>query len=144
MSNFKLDVVTPERVIFSDQVNSVNAPGVEGELGILPHHCPLITLLQPGQIAIKKAGEETLIAVSGGFVEVRPDRVIILADIADRDDEVDSLKAEEAKQQAERALREKQISEIDKAQAEVALRHAVACLRIAEKRKKKLCPSTSL
>jgi F-type H+-transporting ATPase subunit epsilon len=137
MPKFVLDIVTPERVIYSDQVDAVNAPGIEGELGILPHHCPLITLLQPGEINIKKSGEEVLIAVAGGFLEVRPDRVIILADVADRGDEVDSLKAEEAKQQAEKELRENQVSVVDKAKAEAALRHAINCLKIVEKRKKK-------
>jgi F-type H+-transporting ATPase subunit epsilon len=115
----------------------VNAPGIEGELGILPHHCPLITLLQPGEINIKKSGEEILIAVAGGFLEVRPDRVIILADLAERDDEVDALKVEEAKQQAEKELRENQVSVVDKAKAEAAIRHAINCLKIVEKRKKK-------
>lgn len=137
MPKFVLDIVTPERVIYSDQVDAVNAPGIEGELGILPHHCPLITLLQPGEINIKKSGEEILIAVAGGFLEVRPDRVIILADVAERDDEVDALKAEEAKQQAEKELRENQVSVVDKAKAEAALRHAINCLKIVEKRKKK-------
>jgi len=137
MFNFKHDVVTPERVIYSDHVEAINAPGIDGELGILPHHCPLITLLQPGEINVKKSGEEILIATAGGFLEVRPDRIIILADVADRDEEVDSLKAEEAKRQAEKAIHDKQISEIDKAQAEAALRHAIACLKIVEKRKKK-------
>ena len=122
MPKFVLDIVTPERVIYSDQVDAVNAPGIEGELGILPHHCPLITLLQPGEINIKKSGEEILIAVAGGFLEVRPDRVIILADVAERDDEVDALKAEEAKRQAEKELRENQVSVVDKAKAEAALR----------------------
>jgi F-type H+-transporting ATPase subunit epsilon len=137
MPKFVLDIVTPERVIYSDQVDAVNAPGIEGELGILPHHCPLITLLQPGEINIKKSGEEILIAVAGGFLEVRPDRVIILADLAERDDEVDALKVEEAKQQAEKELRENQVSVVDKAKAEAALRHAINCLKIVEKRKKK-------
>ena len=106
-------------------------------MGILPHHCPLITLLQPGEIAIKQRDEETLIAVGGGFLEVRPDRVIILADIAERDNEVDAARAAEAKRQAQIALQGKQLSVTDKAKAEAALRHALACLRIAEKRKKK-------
>jgi F-type H+-transporting ATPase subunit epsilon len=135
--NFALDIVTPERIIFSGQVDAVKTPGIEGEMGILPHHCPLITLLQPGEIAIKQRDEETLIAVGGGFLEVRPDRVIILADIAERDDEVDAARAAKAKRQAQITLQGKQIPEIDKAKAEAALRHALACLRIAEKRKKK-------
>ena len=138
MFNFKLDIVTPERVIFSGHVDAVNAPGIEGELGILPHHCSLVTLLQPGEVAIKQADEETLIAIAGGFLEVRPDRIIILADVADRDDEVDASKAEEAKRQAEKALGDNQISEIDKVKTEAALRHAIACLKIVEKRKRKI------
>jgi F-type H+-transporting ATPase subunit epsilon len=137
LPSIKLDIVTPERVIFSGMVNAVNAPGIEGVLGILPRHCPLVTLLQPGVLTIRQADEETLLAIGGGFMEVRPDRIIILADVADRDEEVDIHKAEEAKRQAEKALSDKQVSEIDKAKAEAALLHAITSLKIVEKLKRK-------
>lgn len=80
MATFKLEIVTPEGVLFSDDVNVVVAWGVEGQLGILPHHAPLMTMLRPGDLLIRKGKEEQHLALGGGFLEVRPDRVIILAD----------------------------------------------------------------
>jgi F-type H+-transporting ATPase subunit epsilon len=133
----KLEIVTQERSIYSDNVDFVIAPGVEGELGILPNHCPLITMLKPGELKIIKKGEEILIAIGGGFLEVRPDRVIILADIADRDDEIDSQKVEEAIRRAKALLSNGKMSAIDKTELETALRLELTRLNIAEKRKQK-------
>lgn len=133
----KLEVVTVERVVFSDDVDVIVAPGVEGQLGILPHHAPLMTTLQPGELLIKKGGEEVSLAISGGFLEVRPDRVIVLADAAERADEIDIARAEAAKQRAEERLRQPAPG-IDEARAEVALRRALMRLRVAEKRKKRV------
>jgi F-type H+-transporting ATPase subunit epsilon len=78
MATTRLDVVTAEREVFSDEVDEVVAPGVEGQLGILPHHAPLMTTLLPGELLIKKGGEEFYLAVTGGFIEARPDRIIVL------------------------------------------------------------------
>jgi len=89
MANIKLEIVTAEQVVYSDDVDIVVAPSVEGQLGILPHHTPLMTILGPGELRLRKSGEELSIAISGGFMEVRPDRVIILADAAERADEID-------------------------------------------------------
>jgi F-type H+-transporting ATPase subunit epsilon len=133
----KLEIVTQERSIYSDDVDFVIAPGVEGELGILPNHCPLITMLQPGELKIIKKDEEILIAIGGGFLEVRPDRIIILADVADRDDEIDMQKVEEAIRRAEQLLSNREISAVDKTELETSLRLELARLNIAEKRKKK-------
>ena len=133
----KLEVVTAERVVFSDDVDVIVAPGVEGQLGILPHHAPLMTTLQPGELLIKKGGEEVSLAISGGFLEARPDRVIVLADAAERADEIDIARAEAAKQRAEELLRQ-HAPVIDEARAEVALRRALMRLRVAEKRKKRV------
>ncbi len=83
------DIVTAEQLVFSEDVDAVVAPGVEGQLGILPHHTPLMTMLQPGELRVRKSGEEFSLAISGGFLEVRPDRVIVLADAAERADEID-------------------------------------------------------
>ena len=80
MPSFKLDIVTAERVVYSEDVDAVIAPGVEGQLGILPHHAPLMTMLQAGELVARKGGQEEIMAISGGFLEVRPDRVIVLAD----------------------------------------------------------------
>ncbi len=85
---FQLNIVTPEQLVFSDIVDYLAVPGVDGDLGILPHHSPLITLLKPGILRIRKGSEEVSMAVSGGFLEVNPGRVTILADITERDEKV--------------------------------------------------------
>lgn len=133
MAPFWLDIVTAERAVYSDDVDMVIAPGVEGELGILPHHAPLMTTLRIGELRVKKGGEEIALAVSGGFLEVRPDRVVILTDAAERAEEIDVARAEEAKQRAQKRLAEKPLPgvEIDEARAEAALRRALARLKVA-------------
>jgi len=136
MSPIKLDVVTAERVVFSDDVDVVVAPGIEGQLGILPHHAPLVTMLQPGELLVKTGGEEFCMTVTGGFLEVRPDRVIILADAAERVEEIDVARAEEAKRRAEERLRERP-PEVDMAQAEASLRRALVRLEVVERRRKR-------
>ena len=136
MSSIKLDIVTAERVVYSDEVDVVVAPGIEGELGILPHHAPLMTMLQPGELRVRKGGEELSLAISGGFLEVRPDRVIILADTAERAEEIDIRRAEEAMRRAQEQLSER-IPEVDMAQAEAALRRSLARLKVAERRRRR-------
>jgi F-type H+-transporting ATPase subunit epsilon len=133
----KLDIVTPEQSVFSGYVDYVAVPGVSGELGILPHHCPLITMLKPGELRIRKGSDEIYVAIGGGFLEVRSDRIIVLADLAERDELIDEQKVAEAKKRAEEALSIIQISVIDKAEAEAALRFELARLNIVEKRKRK-------
>lgn len=135
MAVIKLDVVTAERMTFSDEVDAIVAPGVEGQLGILPHHAPLMTMLQPGELLIKKGGEEFSIVVAGGFLEVRPDRVIVLADAAERVEEIDIARAEEAKRRAEERLGEP-MPDVDVAQAEAALRRALVRLEVTGRRRK--------
>jgi len=83
-------VVTAERLVYSDDVDVVVAPGVDGELAVLPHHAPLMTMLQPGELRVRKGDEEVLLVVTGGFLEVRPDRVTVLADAAERAEEIDA------------------------------------------------------
>ncbi|MFH1016270.1 MAG: F0F1 ATP synthase subunit epsilon [Chloroflexota bacterium] len=131
MATIKLDIVTAERSVYSDNVDMVIATGVEGELGILPHHAPLMTILQPGELKIKKGGEEILLVVSGGFLEVRPDHVVVLADAAERAEEIDVLRAQAAREKAREALTRKKAPGFDEAQWEVALLRAVARLRVA-------------
>lgn len=82
MAGIRLDIVTAERTVFSEDVDMVIAPGVEGQLGILPHHTPLMTTLQAGELRVKRDKGEIPLAISGGFLEVRPDRVVVLADAA--------------------------------------------------------------
>lgn len=139
MSTIKLDVVTAEGVVFSDDVDLVVAPGSEGQLGILPHHTPLMAILQPGELRVKKGGEDIALAVSGGFIEVRPDRVIVLADTAERAEEIDRERAEEAKRRAEERLAHP-VPGIDTARAEAALRRSIARLRVAEKKRRRYTP----
>jgi len=132
----RLDVVTAEREVFSDEVDEVVANGVEGQLGILPHHAPLMTTLLPGELLIKKGGEEFYLAVSGGFIEVRPDRIIVLADTAERVEEIDVARAEEAKRRAEERLAEGAPG-VDTARAEAALRRSLLRLRVAQRRRRR-------
>lgn len=136
MSAIKLDIVTAERVVFSDDVDVLVVPGIEGQLGILPRHAPLITILQPGELRVKTGGTELRLAVTGGFLEVRPDRVIMLADAAEREEEIDIQRAEAAKRLAEEKLKERPVG-VDMAQAEAALRRSLTRLEVAERRRKR-------
>ena len=136
MSSMRLDIVTAERVVYSEDVDVVVAPGVEGQLGILPHHAPLMTTLQAGELRVRKGREEFFLAISGGFLEVRPDRVIVLADAAERAGEIDIVRAEEAKRRAEEQL-SRRAPGVDAAQAEAALRRSLVRLKVAERRKRK-------
>ena len=137
MASLRLDIVTAEQSIFSDDVDMVIAPGVEGQLGILPHHAPLMTSLQPGELLVRKGDTEEILVISGGFLEVRPDRVIILADAAERAEEIDVVRAEEAKRRAEERLKERHVIGADETRVEAALRRAMARLTIAEKVKRR-------
>jgi len=130
--SIKLDIVTAERSVFSEEVDVVVAPGIEGQLGILPHHTPLMTTLQAGELRVRKGGEEFSMVISGGFLEVRPDRIIVLADAAERAEEIDLARAEEAKRRAEERLAQR-VPEVDMARAEAALRRALTRLKVAEK-----------
>ena len=99
-----LEIVTPERQVFSEEVDSVVCPGIEGELGVLPHHAPLLTTLGVGELRIRRGGEEEFFAIAGGFLQVRPDKVVVMAETADMASEIDLEKAQEARREAERAL----------------------------------------
>ncbi len=136
----KLDVVTAERLVYSDEVDIVVAPGIEGELAILPHHAPLMTMLLPGELRIRKGVDEQSLVITGGFLEVRPDRVTILADAAERAEEIDIARAEAAKKRAEERLT-KRTSEVDLARAEAALQRSLARLKVAEKIRRRQRPT---
>ena len=137
MANFKLDIVTAEKDVYSDDVDMVVAPGVQGQLGILPHHTPLMTTLDAGELRIKKGNEELSLAISGGFLEVRPDHVIVLADAAERADEIDVARAEAAKRRAEERLTAHHVPVADEETARAALARAMARLKVAEKIKRR-------
>ena len=136
MATLRLEIITAECQVFSDDVNTVVAPGVEGELGILPHHAPLITMLKPGEVLIRKDSEETYMSVSGGFLEVRPDKILILADACERAEEIDIERAEAAKRRAEERLKTL-TPEVDVAQVQAALLRSLVRLKVAERRRRK-------
>jgi len=136
MSLIRLDIVTAERLVFSDDVDVIVAPGIEGELGILPYHAPLMTILRAGELRVRRGEEEFLLAISGGFLEVRSDRVIALVDAAERAEEIDIARAEAAKRRAEEVLSQHPPG-MDTARVEAALRRSLVRLKVAEKRRKR-------
>lgn len=136
MATIRLEIVTPEKMVFSEDVDAIQAWGVEGQLGILPHHAPLMTMLQPGDLVIRRGGQEELLTISGGFLEVRPDKVVILADACERAEEIDEARAEEAKRRAQEALKTA-ATEVDTAAAVASLRRSLARLKTAEKIRRK-------
>ena len=139
MATLRLEIITAERQVFADDINILVAPGIEGELGILPHHAPLMTMLQPGELLIRKDGEETYMVVTGGFLEVRPDKVIVLADACERAEEIDVTRAEEAKRRAEERLTTRP-PDTEAASIEAALRRSLTRLRVAGRRRRKAKP----
>jgi F-type H+-transporting ATPase subunit epsilon len=139
----KLEIVTQERRVYSaDDVEMVIAPGAEGELGILPHHAPLITALQEGMMRVKRAsGEEEVLAIHGGFMEVLPDHVTVLADTAERAEEIDLARAQEARQRAEELMQQHRDDKIDYARAETALRRSLVRLKTATRQRRRGVPT---
>src|SRR6187551_3379546 len=129
-----LEIVTPERLAYSDTVDAVNLPGLEGELGILPHHAPLVSMLGVGELRIRKGGAEESFAIAGGFLQVRPDRVVVMAETADLASEIDIEKAQEARREAEQALAEGFEEPADLARARASLQRALLRIRVAERR----------
>ena len=129
-----LEIVTPERLAYSDTVDSVQVPGSEGELGILPHHAPLVATLGIGELRIRKGGSEESFAVVGGFVQVRPDRVVVMAETADLAAEIDLERAQQARREAEQALETGFHEGADLAAARAALQQALLRIRVAERR----------
>ena len=129
-----LEIVTAERLVLSDDVDQVNAPTKDGRVGILPRHMPLLTVLTEGELSIIKGGVRTEFAVFGGFMEVLPDRVTILADACDRSDEIDLERAEDAKRRAEERLASRKSNQ-DMALAEADLRRALMQIKMAKVRK---------
>ena len=130
----QLEIVTPERLVYQDEVESVNVPGVEGELGILPHHAPLVSTLGYGELRIRKGGAEESFAIVGGFVQVRPDKVVVMAETADLASEIDLERAQEARREADRALETGYIEGADLSAARASLQQALMRIRVAERR----------
>ena len=140
MPKLSIEVVTAERsVLVEDDVDMVIAPASEGEVGILPRHAPLLATLRPGSLRIKKEGAETDLAVGGGFLQVNQDRVLILADAAERADEIDEERAEAARRRAEAALTEaaRAGEPAQIAAARVALRRSLVRLDVARRKRRR-------
>lgn len=135
MSTLKLEIVTPESKIYSEDVEMVTLPGVEGEMGIYPMHVPLMTQVVAGEVAVRRNGQEIFLAVGEGFVEVTGERVAILTDMAVKADDIDEVKAEEARKRAEARLQEK-LSDEESASVTAALAHSLAQLHVKRRQRK--------
>jgi F-type H+-transporting ATPase subunit epsilon len=132
-----LDIVTAERVVLSEGgFDIVIAPGIEGELGILPRHAPLMTILHIGELRARRGNEEIDMAIAGGFLEVRDDTVTVLADAAERSDEIDIARAEAARRRAEEDMLNRR-SDIDVAAVLAAARRSEVRIRVAERRRRR-------
>jgi len=134
---FKLDIVTPERLVYSEDVDVVTIPTIEGEIGILANHTPIVSVIASGELKIKKAGEVNYMAISGGFVQFIKNKATILADAAERAEEIDMDRAEKARERAKKLLSEKQIDKIAHADAIAALQRSLIRIRVAQRRSAK-------
>jgi F-type H+-transporting ATPase subunit epsilon len=130
----QLEIVTPEKLAFQDEVDTVVLPGSEGELGVLPHHAPLISTLGAGELRLRKGGQEESFAIMGGFLQVLPDKVVVMAEMADMASDIDLEKAQEARRQAEQALESGYVEGADLSAARAALQAALIRIRVAERR----------
>ncbi len=134
-----LDIVTIERVVVSQDVDYVSAPGIDGVIGILPRHEPLLTALTIGELHYRKGNEEQSFAIGGGFMEVRPDHVTVLADVAESADEIDEQRAEAARKRAAELMAQQVQTTSDVTQAaliEQSIRRAELRLRVARRRRR--------
>ena len=137
----KLDVVTIEREVYSaDDVDMVIAPGVEGVMGILPRHEPIVTILRPGSLEIIRGEDRELFAIGGGFMEVRGSQVVVMADRAEQADEIDLSRAEAAREAARKRLEEAP-DRVDMEAALAALRRAEVRIRVARQRTSRRRPT---
>lgn len=130
----QLEIVTPEKLAYQDEVDSVVLPGSEGELGVLPHHAPLVSTLGAGELRLRKGGTEESFAIVGGFLQVLPDKVVVMAETADMASEIDLEKAQEARRKAEQALEGGFVEGADLAAARASLQSALIRIRVAERR----------
>jgi len=128
-----LEIVTPEKVMVSQEVDIVAAPGSLGEFGVLKGHVPFLTALMPGEIRYSRGAESKRLAVTTGFVEVSQDKVSVLVDAAERAEEIDVERARKALERARERLAKREAEDIDFARAEAALRRAIMRLKVAEK-----------
>lgn len=133
-NKIKFKIVTPEKTVYEDSVDQLTLPTQEGEITVMANHIPLIAVLQAGELVAKKGGEEIAMAVSGGMVEVRRNEITILADTAERAEEIDIARAEEAKQKAEKLKDEKiRMDETEFATAAAIFEKNLARIKVARK-----------
>jgi len=130
-----LEIVTVERQLYQDDVDMVVAPGSEGMLGILPHHAPLLTALTYGELLVRKDGQEEAFAIGGGYMDVQPHKITVLADAAERADEINLDRAEAARDRVQKMIEEGGLSIDDLIRAEASLRRAMLRLKVGEKRR---------
>jgi F-type H+-transporting ATPase subunit epsilon len=130
----KLEIVTPDAIVFSDDVQMVTMPAVDGQIGVYPHHVPLLTQVVPGEMIVRKDGRESFLAIGEGLVLVTGDRVAIVTDMAVPAERIDEAKAEEARQRAAARLRDK-ISDEEVATVNASLAHSLAQLQVKRRRR---------
>jgi F-type H+-transporting ATPase subunit epsilon len=135
MATLKLEIVTPEAKIYSEDVEMVTLPGVEGEMGVYPMHVPLMTSVKSGELIARRAGVDHYLAIGEGFVEITGDRVAVLTDMAIKADDIDEMKAEEARKRAEARLAEK-LTDEEQATVQAALLHSLAQLNVKRRHRK--------
>ena len=128
-NTLKLEIVTPDAMAFSDDVEMVTVPAAEGEMGIYPQHVPILTQIVPGELIVRKDGRDSFLAIGEGFIQVTPERVAIMADMALKAENIDEAKAEEARQRAEARLAE-HLDDEETAIVQAALAHSVAQLKV--------------
>jgi len=134
MATLKLEIVTPEAKIYSEDVDMVTLPGVEGEMGIYPMHVPLMTQISSGELIAKKGGQDHFLAIGEGFVEITGTHVAVMTDMAIKADDIDERKAEEARQRAEARLAEK-LSDEEQASVQAALMHSLTQLKVKRRQR---------
>ena len=134
MNKMPVEIVTPERKVYENEVNMIIARGGDGDLGIMAGHVPVVTTLKVSQLRLKTDQGDQVIAVSGGFLEVKPDKVTVLAEAAELPEEIDVDRAARAKERAERRLSEKGNDNLDTARAEMALHRAINRIATAKAR----------
>lgn len=134
MATLRLEIVTPDAKTYSDDVDSVVLPGIEGELGIFPMHVPLMTQIAPGELRVMKAGHEEHLAVGEGFVEITQNSVSVLTDMAVLESDIDISATEEAVRRAEEAMKDDKLTAEDQALVEAALQKSLAKLRVKRRR----------
>jgi F-type H+-transporting ATPase subunit epsilon len=130
----RLEIVTPEAKTYSDDVDSVVIPGIDGELGVLPMHAPVMTLLEPGELRVLKSGQELRLAVGEGFVEITPEKVAVLTDMAVKESDIDESAAEEAIRRAEQAMSGEKLTNEEYAANNAALLRSLALVKVKRRR----------